>query len=147
MLKTKIKQSLLPGVAFIVALTMHPNKAQAQIMDRLEVNVPFEFHVGNSTLPAGKYTIQPVDDSDLTVLEIRSADGSTSAFFNVESVDEKAVPAKNEVTFQRYGNRYFLAKVFEERNRSGDKVTESPDETRIGQAAKGQEHAPARHGG
>ena len=147
MLKTKTKQLLLLGVALIVALTMHPTKAQSQIMNRLEVNVPFDFHVGNNTLPAGKYVIHPLEDSDLTVLEIRSADGSTSAFFDVQSVDAKVVPAKNEVTFQKYGNRYFLAKVFEEGNRSGDRVTESRDETRTGQAAEGQEHVPARHGG
>jgi hypothetical protein len=146
MLKTKTKQLLLLGVALIVALTMHPTKAQAQIIDRLEVNVPFEFHVGNSTLPAGKYVIHPLEDSDFTVLEIRSADGSNSAFFDVQSVEAKVVPAKNEVTFQKYGNRYFLAKVFEEGNRSGGRVTESRDE-RIGQAAEGQEYVPARHGG
>ena len=147
MLKTKTKQLLLLGVALIAALTMHPTKAQAQIMDTLEVNVPFEFHVGNSTLPAGKYVIQPLDASDLTVLEIRSADGSTSAFVDVQSVDAESVPAKNEVSFQKYGNRYFLAKMFAEGNRSGDKVTESRDERRIGQVAKGQEHVPVRHRG
>ncbi len=147
MLKTKTKQLLLLGVALIVAVAIHPSQAQAQIMDTVEVNVPFEFHVGNNTLPAGDYIIHPLEDADLTVLEIRSADGSASAFFDVQSVDAKVVPAKNEVTFQKYGNRYFLAKVFQEGNRSGDKVTESRDETRIGQAAEGQEHVPARHGG
>jgi hypothetical protein len=147
MLKTKRKQLLLLGVALIMALTMYPTKAHAQVMDPLEANVPFEFHVGNSTLAAGKYVIQPLDDSDLTVMEIRSTDGSTTAFFDVQSVDAKSVPAKNEVIFKKYGNRYFLANVFEEGNRSGDRVIESRDERRIGRAAEIHEHVTARHRG
>jgi hypothetical protein len=146
MLKTRRKQLLLLGVALIVAVAVSPTQAHAQIMDPLGVNVPFEFHVGNSTLPAGKYIIQPLDDSDLTVLEIRSADGSTTAFFDVQSVDAKSVPARNEVTFRKYGNRYFLANVFEEGNRSGGKVTESRDERSISRAAEAQAPVPARRG-
>jgi len=137
----------LLGVALITALTMYPNKARAQVIDPLEANVPFEFHVGNSTLPAGKYVIQPLDDSDLTVLEIRSADGSTAAFFDVQAVEAKSEPAKNEVIFKKYGNRYLLANVFEEGNRSGDRVIESRDERRVGQGAEVQEQLPARHRG
>jgi hypothetical protein len=81
------------------------------------------------------------------VLEIRSADGSATAFFDVQSIEAKSVPAKNELVFKKYGNRYFLANVFEEGNRSGDRAIESRDERRIAQDAEGQEHVPARHRG
>jgi hypothetical protein len=131
------------GIAFIVALAMYPTKAHAQIMGKLEVDVPFEFHVGNSKLPAGKYVIHTLDDSNLTVMEIRSADGSTSVLFDVQSVQANSIPAKNELIFNKYGKRYFLAKLFDEGNRNGDQVVESGYEKRIGQTADAQEHVPA----
>jgi hypothetical protein len=31
-------------IALVFALTMYPTKAQAQIIDQLDVNVPFQFH-------------------------------------------------------------------------------------------------------
>ncbi len=136
----KTNQLLSFAFALIVGLAMYPAKAHAQIMGQLEVNVPFEFHVGNSKLPAGKYVIHTLDDSGLTVMEISSADGSTSVLFDVRSVETGSVPAKNELIFNKYGNRYFLAQLFDEGNRNGDEVVASRDEKKIGQAADAQEH-------
>jgi len=43
--------------------------------------------------------------------------------------------------FDKYGNRYFLAKLFDEGNPSGSQVLESRYEKKISQAsAEGQEH-------
>jgi len=141
-------QLLALFIALIFALTMYPTRAQAQIIGDLEVNIPFQFHAGSSKLPPGKYIIHMVDNSNLTVMEISSADGSTSALFDVESAEANSAPAKNELIFNKYGNRYFLAKLFDQENPSGSKVVESRYEKRIGQAtAETQEHVPARHGG
>src|SRR5438105_10630972 len=66
--------SLLIALAF--ALTMYPTKAKAQITEDLEVDVPFQFHAGNSKLPPGKYFIHVLDNSDLNIMEITSVDGT-----------------------------------------------------------------------
>jgi len=138
--------SLLIALAF--ALTMYPTKAKAQITGDLEVDVPFQFHVGNAKLPPGKYTIHVLDNTDLTVMEITSADGSTSALFEVQGTQANSSPVKSELIFDKYGNRYFLAKLFDEGNPSGSQVLESRYEKRISQAAaEGQEHVPAHHRG
>jgi len=140
-------QLLSFAFALIVGLAMYPTKAHAQIMGQLEVNVPFEFHVRTSKPPAGKHVIRTLDDSGLTVMEISSADGSTSVLFDVRSVETGSVPAKNELIFNKYGNRYFLAQLFDEGNRNGDEVVASRDEKKIGQAADAQEHvAVSRRG-
>lgn len=112
-------------IAFVFALTIHPGKAQAQIVGTLEVNIPFQFHAGNVKLPAGKYRIQPLDDSDLTVLEISSVDGSTSALFQVQDTQSSSAPAHSELIFNRYGKRYFLAKVYQQGSSTGSQVIES----------------------
>jgi hypothetical protein len=137
-------QLLALFIALIFALTLRPTKAQAQIIGDLQVNIPFQFHAGSSKLPAGKYIIHMLDDSDLTVMEISSADGSTSALFNVQSAEANSAPAKSELIFNKYGNRYFLAELFDQENPSGSKVAESRYEKRIDKATlEAQEHVPA----
>ncbi len=135
-------------IALVFALTLYPNKAQAQIVGDLEVNIPFQFHAGNVKLPPGKYSIHMLDNTDLGVMEITSADGSTSALFDVQSAQANTSPAKSELIFDKYGNRYFLANLFDEGHPSGSQVLESRYEKRIGQAAaEGHEYVPAHHPG
>ena len=134
-------------IALVLALTMYPTKAKAQITGDLEVDVPFQFHAGNSKLPPGKYFIHVLDNSDLNIMEISSADGATSALFEVRGAEANSAPAKSELIFTKYGNRYFLAKLFDEGNPSGSVVLESRYEKRIQAAAEAQEHVPARHRG
>lgn len=143
--KTKRTSHLLAlGLALMFVLTMYPAKAHAQTMRELEVNIPFEFQAGNSKLPAGKYVIHALDDSDPTIMAISSADGTVTAFFNVQSDKANAVPAQSELIFNKYGNRYFLAQLFEKGDQNGSKVVESRDEKRISRAAEeGQEHLRA----
>lgn len=134
--------SLLFSLA--LALTIFAGKAKAQVVDGLEVNIPFAFHAGNSRLPAGEYRIHMLDDSDLQVMEISSADGSISALFEVESTPANSTPPKSELIFNKYGNRYFLAKLFEEDSSTGSQLPKSRYEKRVGQAAlEAQEHVPA----
>jgi hypothetical protein len=133
-------------IALIFALAVHTTKAQAQIIGNLEVNIPFQFHVGSSKLPAGKYIIHMLDDSDLKVMEISSADGSTSALFNVQSAKANSASARSELIFNKYGNRYFLAELFDEDNPDGSRVVESRYEKRIDKATlEAQEHVTAYH--
>ena len=139
---------LLPlFIALALALTIGASKANAQITDSLEVKIPFQFHAGNTKLPAGEYRIHVLDDSDLAVMEISSADGSISALFQVRESEANSAPAKNELIFNKYGNRYFLAKLYEEGNASGSQVAESGYEKALSkETAEAQEHVPARRG-
>jgi len=135
-------------IALVFALTMYPSKAQAQIVGDLEVNIPFQFHAGNTKLPAGKYRIHVLDNADLTVMEISSVDGTTSALFEVQQAEANSEPAKSELIFNKYGNRYFLAKLFDEGNPSGSQVLKSAYEKRVSQeTAEAQAHVPAQHRG
>lgn len=132
-------------IALVFALTLYPSKAQAQIIDQLDVDIPFQFHAGNAKFPAGTYTVRVLDNTDLGVMEISGADGSTSALFEVRDTQANSTPVKSEFIFNKYGNRYFLAKVFEEGSASGSQLTESRYEKSVAHAAAdGEEHVPAR---
>jgi hypothetical protein len=131
-------------IVFASALALSPSKAQAQIVGDLEVNIPFQFQAGNTNLPAGEYLVHFLDDSELSVMEISSVDGSRTALFQVQTMDANAAQAKNELVFNKYGNHYFLAQLFEEGSSSGSKVLESDSERKISQQTmEGQEHVPA----
>jgi hypothetical protein len=142
----KVQYLLTLFIAFAFALTIYASRAQAQIVGDLEVNIPFQFHAGNAKLPAGKYRVHVLDDSGLTVMEIASVDGSSAALFQVDSAEANSTPAKSELIFNKYGNRYFLAKLFDEGDPNGSRVVESRYEKMVGQAAQeAQEHVPAHH--
>ena len=77
-----MKQRVLCLSAFIgVVLGMSTIGAQGQIIGQLEADIPFTFHAGGAKLPPGKYTIHFLDNMDLGVMEIQSADGRTAAMF------------------------------------------------------------------
>ena len=138
------RQLLLSSIALVFTLTFSPSKAHAQIIGEIEANIPFQFHAGNAKLPAGKYVIHVLDNSNLTVMEIASADGSTSALFDVREAEANTAPAKTELIFNKYGNRYFLAKLFDEGNPSGSTVDESRYEKNVSKATvEAQAHVPA----
>jgi hypothetical protein len=144
--KTTRYELLSLFIALVIAGTMYPITSQAQIIGSLEADIPFQFHVGSVKLPAGKYTIRILDNSDLNVMEISSADGSTSALFEVRDAQAKSTPGKSELIFDKYGNRYFLERLFDGSNPSGSAVIKSGYEQRVAEAAaEGQEHVPARH--
>jgi len=146
--RTKGYQFVSLVVALALALTIGASKAKAQIIGDLEVNIPFQFHVGNTKLPAGEYRIQVLDNSDLKVMEISSTDGSTSALFEVQQAQANSTPTRSELVFNKYGNRYFLAELFEEGSSSGSEVLKSRYEKRVSQkAAEAQARVPAHHRG
>ena len=91
--------------------------ARAQSVDKVVVNVPFEFAAGGQTLPAGTYSVSHVSDQASPVLVIRSDDNSASLvpmFFDGVSADHAArrfVADHAELRFEHVGNKYFLSKI------------------------------------
>ena len=129
----------------VFALTIFAGKASAQIDGDLDAEIPFQFHVGTRDLPAGKYRIH-LDEASLRIMEITSADGSASALFQVQESDANAAPVKSEMIFNKYGDDYFLSKLYDEGNPSGSKVIESRYEKQISRGAVvAQEHVPVHH--
>lgn len=77
---------------------------------RLVVNIPFEFVAGQERLPAGRYVISRVARDAGRALLIRSADGRTSVTVLTNASD--AGGEQPQVSFKRYGEQYFLARVW-----------------------------------
>ena len=72
----------------------------------MKANIPFDFTVGNTKLPAGEYSITSVEQ----VVRLRSADNSSIA--TVVSLHSNEEPgSQSGLVFLKYGNRYFLHRV------------------------------------
>jgi len=87
----------------------------AQEVDKLAVNVPFEFVAGGQTLPAGTYSVSRVSSGDPRSLVMRSNDNSVfllPTFFDGGPVSVNGDSADHaELGFEHVGDQYFLSKV------------------------------------
>ena len=91
----------------------------------LQANIPYTFMVGDTRLAAGKYTVKVADDNDLHLMQIKSADGYTSVFFETVAAVSNEIPGKTELVFDKIGDDYFLSQVWLVGNRSGNQLFES----------------------
>ena len=110
------------------------NSAQIQSNATIRANIPYSFVVQNTTLPAGTYVITVADSyaSDLSVLEIRSANGKTAVFFETEPVIVMGLArARTELVFDKIGDDYFLSRVFLEGYGGGNRLFKSKMQKRL----------------
>ncbi len=118
------------GTLAILSLiaTLGPLSAVAQ--EPVWFSIPFGFTVGPKSLGAGVYS---VCETHPHILQIQSRDGRSN-FMVLTTVSEPVLKqGLGAMTFQRYGDRYFLEKVSNP-NR-GWIVPQSGDEKRVIAAA------------
>ena len=82
----------------------------AQAPSKVEVNIPFEFSAGKTTLPAGIYTIKRMSGNNVT---LRSEDGKSSVILNAPVTNSSSGPnAVERIVFERYGDQFALAQIW-----------------------------------
>ena len=78
----------------------------------LKVTVPFEFTVGDTTLPAGEYDIQSTGPWGGKVLSLCNRKANASAYVISASYETAKNSKRSELVFNRYGQQYFLTEVW-----------------------------------
>src|SRR6266705_6153058 len=86
------------SVALLAASSMFAQEPQ-----KLVAQIPFGFHVGNATLPAGQYTVSPADGNPL-VLRVMSHDGSTNIRALAQTAETRTMPNEGKLVFTKYGD-------------------------------------------
>ena len=84
----------------------------ANSVAKVQADIPFDFIVGNETLPAGTYTAKFTNNP--AVLVIQSRDHSTGVVSLAHIVSVVRLGTEENpprFIFNRYGNRYFLTQV------------------------------------
>ena len=82
----------------------------AQAPSKVEVNIPFEFSAGKTTLQAGVYSIKRMSGNNVIV---RSEDGKSSVILNAPITNTSSNPnAVERLVFEKHGEQYALAQIW-----------------------------------
>jgi len=82
----------------------------AQAPSKVEINIPFEFSAGKTTLPAGVYSIKRMSGNNVT---LRSEDGKSSVILNAPVTQTSTDPnAVERIVFDRYGEQFALSHIW-----------------------------------
>ena len=97
---------------------------RAQIVGQVYASIHHSFIVGNATLPPGDYIFRMLPQSDLALMTVYTANGSTGAEFLVQQSTDSHTPRHTELFFDRYGNKEFLTHIYEQGDKFGVRVVE-----------------------
>src|SRR5215212_3811247 len=99
------------AIALLLGVLTAGTHAQTSSAQKVVANIPFAFRVGQTRLPAGKYTCTVMNpSSDRKILRIRNADGRASAMILTNSALGNATD-DGKLVFHRYGDQYFFAQA------------------------------------
>jgi hypothetical protein len=104
---TALIRSIVVAGVCVVLVGVHT--ASAQITGPVDFTTTFPFTVGNASVPAGSYTIEP-DFDNPGILSLRGS--GTGVFFEVANIQAPKDASKTEVVFNRYGKGYVLHDVW-----------------------------------
>ena len=79
---------------------------------QLKLDIPFEFQIGEKVLPAGHYEVRRAYDNTPDRLTFTCWENKThQTFFFPRRLETKPGDPGSVLVFNRYGDKYFLAKV------------------------------------
>ena len=82
----------------------------AQAPSKVEVNIPFEFSAGKTTLQPGVYSIKRMSGNNVIV---SSEDGKSSVILNAPVTDTSSDPnAVERLVFEKHGDQYALSQIW-----------------------------------
>ena len=95
---------------FTIFLGLAVASVQAQAPSRVEVNIPFEFSAGKTTLKPGVYSIKRMSGN---LLSLRNSEDKSTVILNapvtINSNDPEAV---ERIVFNKDGARYLLSQIW-----------------------------------
>lgn len=121
----KTARFVLVAVLIATAFAAVPVTAETSSTN---VNIPFNFQVGATILPAGDYTVAMVTDKAI-VLQHKGGEAVAVALTN--AVSGKSSEARPHFLFNRYGKSYFLAEAWLRNTDSGRAMMVSDAEREI----------------
>jgi hypothetical protein len=130
-----MKKEILKGFTMLtlilaIALATAVVSANAQSIGTV-TNIPFEFVVGDKAMPAGKYKTNAANSAG-NVLLIQSDDRKNAVVRLTHTIQPTRSRGANAcLVFHRYGDRYFLAEVWNGGDSTGRQLSKSRQERAI----------------
>jgi hypothetical protein len=111
-MKNRRIMSVLVGLTLLVSVV--PAFAQANGFMGYDVQVkftaPMAFYAGDKLLPAGEYTVTQTGGEQANAILVRGK-GKNEAVVQIEIVNSSKPVKDTEVTFNKYGNKDYLASI------------------------------------
>jgi hypothetical protein len=85
--------------------------AKGQEADKLVVNIPYEFVVDGTTLPAGRYVVNPISNQNKKVLVISNSEARAAVFVLTSEIAGTTGSEQPSVSFQQVGEQHLLSKI------------------------------------
>ena len=95
----------------LLTLLLVAGSAIAQTV-HVRADIPFNFAVGNKTLPAGTYDVGTIGMRDSKTLLLQSQDANASIMVNSNAAENLKPATKTKLVFNQYGSRYFLSQIW-----------------------------------
>lgn len=129
------KQTLYRIALPVLFLLFGSLSASAQSLENLmTIQVPFDFQVGEKSLPAGKYVIKR-DPQMPKLLLIQCPEQNILVAVYTITLDLPKEPARTSLTFKEYGEKHFLTEVKVQGRGVGYALTRSKAEQKLAQGA------------
>lgn len=123
----KMQSLKLLAAAFVLGIfTVLASANTASAQEVLSFKVPFEFSVGGKKMEAGNYDLKKMSHSRFV---LRNAETKESMIIVSDGDTANGGAATGEtLVFNRYGNAYFLRRIYANRNQPGREIYESKKE-------------------
>ena len=102
------KMNWMLTVITLVALLVGTS-AYAQTASTVKASIPFDFRIGNESLPAGVYAVSNIYGARVT---LRSLDGRKTVVLMTNDIQANHAPADGKLVFTRFGELYFLSQIW-----------------------------------
>jgi hypothetical protein len=108
----------LTSLTLVVMLLAATAQAQSTPLV-IKVNIPFEFNLGDQTLPAGSYSlVQPLQN----FVALRDARGQTIASAFTNGLESSAKQVSSKLTFTSVGGQKVLSEIWRQDSHLGQKL-------------------------
>jgi hypothetical protein len=112
----------------LVAWLMVPATQAQSIM--LKADIPFDFVVGEKRLPSGEYHVKSLNQA---TTQIQSKDARSTAIVLTTGMQAAKISDVGKLVFNRYGDQYFLSKIWAASSDSGRELPKSRLEREVAQ--------------
>ncbi len=115
MKKQAIRSFTILGLLLVVTAI----SVQAQSERSKVTNIPFSFIVGEKTLPAGEYTVEPIRRDYGKAWLVQSREGHANAVVITIPTLALETQRNSKLVFRRFGDQYFLSQIWMAGDNSG----------------------------
>jgi hypothetical protein len=106
-----MKITILSVTVAILGLALLSSQAFA-VSGSIQVDIPFEFVVGDRVLPPAGYIVEVASSNGPGVLAIRKMESGEPVMFDTSQMPEKENPKMIELVFDTVGDKTFLTEVW-----------------------------------